>query len=99
MGVMTPTWNTSPATSGHQSGDFRTREHMKPVANVQSNISVTDEQSPVFGIGEDRSAIELLITRLLQTTPNEILSEDGINQPTAVRPVCFSCGGEGHGIN
>ena len=72
---------------------------MKPVANVQSNISVTDEQSPVFGIGEDRSAIELLITRLLQPTQNEIPSEDQINQPTAVGPVCFSCGGEGHGIN
>ena len=37
---------------------------MKLGANVQLNISVTDEQSPVFGIGEDRSAIELLITRL-----------------------------------
>ena len=72
---------------------------MNSVANVQLNISATDEQSPVFGIGEDRSAIELLINRLLQTTQNEIPSEDGINQPTALRPVCFSCGGEGHGIN
>ena len=83
----------------HQSCDFRTREHMKPVANVQSNISVTDEQSPVFEIGDDRSAIELLINRLLQPTQNEIQSEDRINQPTGVGPVCFSCGGEGHGIN
>ena len=56
-------------------------------------------QSPVFEIGEDRSAIESLINRLLQPTHNEILSEKKINQPTAVGPVCFSCGGEGHGIN
>ena len=83
----------------HQSGDFRTRERMKPVANVQSNILVTDEQSPVFEIREYRCAIESLINRLLQPTHNEITSEDRINQPTAVGPVCFSCGGEGHGIN
>ena len=37
----------------HQSGDFRTRERMKLVANVQSNISVTDQQSPVFEIVTD----------------------------------------------
>ena len=83
----------------HQSGDFRTRERMKPVANVQSNISVTDEQIPVFGIGEDLSAIELLVTRLLQPTQNGIPGEEQVNRPTAVGPVCFSCGCEGHGIN
>ena len=83
----------------HHSGDFRTRERMKLVANVQSNISVTDEQSPVFGIGEDRSAIELLVTRLLQPTQNGIPSEEQVNRPTAVGPMCFSCGCEGHEIN
>ena len=83
----------------HHSGDFRTRECMQLVENVQSNISVTDEQSPLFGIGEDRSAIELLVTRLLQPTQNGIPSEEQVNRPTAVGPVCFSCRCEGHGIN
>ena len=83
----------------HQSGDFRTRERMKLVANVQSNISVTDEQNPVFGIGEHLSAIELLVTRLLQPTQNGIPGEEQVNRPTAVGPVCFSCGCEGRGIN
>ena len=59
----------------HQSGDFRTRERMEPVANVQSNISVTDEQNPMFGIGEDLSAIELLVTRLLQPTKNKLIDQ------------------------
>ena len=83
----------------HQSGDFRTRERMKPVANVQSNIVATDEQDPVVGIGEDHSVIELLVNQLLQPTQNEIPSEDRVNRLTAVGPVCFSCHGEGHGIN
>ena len=72
---------------------------MKPVANVQSNIVATDEQDPVVGIGEDHSVLELLVNQLLQPTQNEIPSEDRVNRPTAVGPVCFSCGGEGHGIN
>ena len=76
----------------HQSGDFRTRERMKPVANVQSNIVATDEQDPVVGIGEDHSVIELLVNQLLQPTHNEIPSEDRVNRLTAVGPVCFSCG-------
>ena len=83
----------------HQPGDFRTRERMKPVANVQSNIVATDEQDPVVGIGEDHSVIELLVNQLLQPTQNEIPNVDRVNRPTAVGPVCFSCGGEGHGIN
>ena len=83
----------------HQSGDFRTQDRMKPVANVQSNIVATDEQDPVVGIGEDHSVIELLVNQLLQPTQNEIPSEDRVNRLTDVGPVCFSCGGEGHGIN
>ena len=83
----------------HQSGDFRTRERLKPLANVQSNIVATDEQDPVVGIGEVHSVIELLVNQLFQPTQNEIPSEDRVNRPTAVGPVCFSCGCEGHGIN
>ena len=57
------------------------------------------EQNPVVRIGEDHSVIELLVNQLLQPTQNEIRSEDPVNRPTAVGPVCFSCGCEGHGIN
>ena len=54
----------------HHSGDFRTRERMKLVANVQPYISVADGRSPVFGSGEDGKAVELLVARLLQLTRN-----------------------------
>ena len=83
----------------HHSSDFRTRERMKLVANVQSDISVADGRSPVLGIGEDRKAVELLVARLLQPTRNGIPNEEQVDRPTAVGPVCFSCGCEGHGIN
>ena len=83
----------------HQSGDFRTRERLKPLVNVQSNIVAMNEQNPVVGIREDHSVIELLVNQLLQPTQNEILSEDRVNRLTAVGPVCFSCVCEGHGIN
>ena len=82
----------------HQSGDFRTREQLKPLVNVQSNIVATNEQDPMVGIGEDHSVIELLVN-LLQPTQKEIPNEDRVNRPTAVGPVCFSCICEGHGIN
>ena len=82
----------------HQSGDFQTRERLKPLVNVQSDIVATNEQDPMVGIGEDHSVIELLVN-LLQSTQKEIPSEDRVNRPTAVGPVCFSCGCEGHGIN
>ena len=82
----------------HQSGDLRTRERLKPLVNVQSNIVATNEQNPMVGIGEDQSVIELLVN-LLQPTQKGIQSEDRVNRPTAVGPVCFSCGCEGHGIN
>ena len=83
----------------HQSGDFRTRERLKPLVNVQSDIVATEEQDPMVGIGEDHSVIELLVNQLLQPTQYKILSEDRDNRPTAAGPVCFSCGCEGHGIN
>ena len=64
----------------HQSGDFRTQERLKPLANVQSNIVATDEQDPVVGIGEDHSVIELLVTsccsRLRMKFPVKIESID-----------------------
>ena len=62
----------------HQSGDFRTRERLKPLVN-QSNIVATNEQDPMVGIGEDHSVIELLVNQLLQPTQNEIPSEDRVN--------------------
>ena len=83
----------------HRSGDFRTRERLNPLVNVQSNIVAMNEQNPVVGIREDHKVIELLVNQLLQPTQNEIPSEDRVNRPTAVGPVCFSCGCEGHGIN
>ena len=83
----------------HQSGDFRTRERLKPLVNVQSNFVATNEQNPVVGIGEDHSVIELLVNQLLQPTQNEIPIEDRVNRPTALGPVCFPCGCEGHEIN
>ena len=82
----------------YRSGDFQTREWLKPLVNVQSNIVAMNEQDPMVGIGEDHSVIELL-ANLLQPTQKEIPSEDRVNRPTAVGPVCFSCGCEGHGIN
>ena len=88
--------NHDPYVAYH-SGDFRTRERIKLVANVQSDISVADGRSPVLGIGEDRKAVELLVTRLLQLTRNGIPNEEQIDRPTAVGPVYFSCGCEGHG--
>ena len=72
---------------------------LKPLVNVQSNIVATNEQNPVVGIGEDHSVIELLVNQLLQPTQNKIPSEDRVIRPTAVGPVCSSCGCEGHGIN
>ena len=59
----------------HHSGDFRTRERIKLVANVQSDISVSYGWSTVFEIGEDRKAVELLVARLLQPTRNGIPNE------------------------
>ena len=73
----------------HHSGDFWTRERMKLVTNVQSDISVADGRSPVLGIGEDRKAVELLVARLLQTTRNGIPNEEQVDRPTAGGPVCF----------
>ena len=45
----------------HQSGNFRTRERLNPLVNVQSNIVAMNEQNPVVGIREDHNVIELLV--------------------------------------
>ena len=59
----------------HHSGDFR----MKLVANVQSDVSVVDGRSPVFGSGEDCKAVELLVARLLQLTRNLSPNEEQVD--------------------
>ena len=53
----------------------------------------------MFGSGEDRKDVELLIARLLQLTRNGSPNEEQVDRPMTVGPVCFSCGCEGHGIN
>ena len=40
--------------------------------------------------------IKVLVNQLLQSTQGEILRKD---RPTAMGPVCFSCGDGGHRIN
>ena len=81
---------------GNQPGDSRTRECMKSVANVQPKVVDTERQEPVVGNKEDPSVIEVLVNQLLQSTQGEILRKD---RPTAMGPVCFSCGDGGHRIN
>ena len=81
---------------GNQPGDSRTRERMKSVANIQPKVVDTERQEPVVGNKEDPSVIEVLVNQLLQSTQGEILRKD---RPTAMGPVCFSCGDGGHRIN
>ena len=81
---------------GNQLGDSRTRERMKSVANVQPKVVDTERQEPVVGNKEDPSVIEVLVNQLLQSMQGEILRKD---RPTAMGPVCFSCGDGGHRIN
>ena len=75
---------------GNQPSDFRTRERMKSVANVQPKVVDTERQEPVVGNKE------VLVNQLLQSTQGEFLRKD---RPTAMGPVCFSCGDGGHRIN
>ena len=81
---------------GNQPGDSRTRERMKSVANIQPKVVDTERQEPVVGNKEDPSVIEVLVNQLLQSTQGAILRTD---RPTAMGPVCFSCGDGGHRIN
>ena len=81
---------------GNQPGDSRTRERMKSVANVQPKVVDTERKEPVVGNKEDPSVIEVLVNQLLQSTQGAILRKD---RPTAMGPVCFSCGDGGHRIN
>ena len=73
---------------GNQPGDSRT--------NVQPKVVDTERQELVVGNKEDPSVIEVLVNQLLQSTQGEIPRKD---RPTAMRPVCFSCGDGGHRIN
>ena len=81
---------------GNQPGDSRTRERMKSVANVQPKVVDTEIQEPVVGNKEDPSVIEVLVNQLLQSTQGASLRKD---RPTAMGPVCFSCGEGSHRIN
>ena len=81
---------------GNQPGDSRTRERMKSVANVQPKVVDTERQEPVVGNGEDPSVMEVLVNQLLQSTQGAFQRKD---RPTAMGPVCFSCGDGGHRIN
>ena len=81
---------------GNQLGDSRTRERMKSVANIQPKVVDTERQEPVVGNNDDPSVIEVLVNQLLQSTQEAILRTD---RPTAMGPVCFSCGDGGHRIN
>ena len=81
---------------GNQLGDSRTRERMKSVANIQPKVVDTERQEAVVGNKEDPSVIEVLVNQLLQSTQGAILRTD---RPTAMGPVCFSCGDGGHRIN
>ena len=81
---------------GNQPDDSRTRERMKSVANIQTKVVDTERQEPVVGNKEDPSVIEVLVNQLLQSTQGAIMRKD---RPTAMGPVCFSCGDGGHRIN
>ena len=81
---------------GNQPGDSRTRKRMKSVANIQPKVVDTERQEPVVGNKEDPSVIEVFVNQLLQSTQGAILRTD---RPTAMGPVCFSCGDGGHRIN
>ena len=74
---------------GNQPGDSRTRERLKSVANMQPKAVDTERQAPMVGNKEDHSVIEVLVNQLLQSTKGAILRKD---RPTAMGPVCFSCG-------
>ena len=82
--------------AGNQSGDYRTRECMKSVVNVQPMVVETENQEPVVGNKEDSSVIEVVVNQLLQSTQGAILRKD---RATAMGPVCSSCGDGGLRIN
>ena len=76
------------------SGDFRTRERMKPVLDRQLRVSAIDEQRPEGRSEEDPSVLRSLLTQLLQLMQTEGLQEQSY-QPLAAGPVCFSLSADG----